>query len=390
MAATVVFAVLIFCLFGSEPDLQISESVTARPAVQETFIEVHLDSTPIIVESVVVENGEIQADAVPATVEETVIDLSAETREPFGMDVDALDQIEPTFVEDVEMATDAESAAVETTPLDRETEAAQPVEQDAKALDAVESAIETKSIVPGEPGGPILFESLPTPGFEFLMQPQAAGETVVTPNAETTEPIGQTAEPAEVALPVSVEDAPLEDTPVEHTQIADGDSTIADPQPEAVQQNVGNHDMQAAEPVSETTPIVEPAFVAEPETVTHADQEAVAETVVSPSVESTEPVEHDAKPLDAVEPIVVENAGIIPDPQPEVVAGEVVEGVVCEPATTTAAPVAEPARIVEPDFGTEAESVTGAGPVAVAETVGSPIPEAIELVAEPIQRYDSN
>ena len=177
--------------------------------------------------------------------------------------------------------------------------------------------------------------------------------------AETREPIGTDVEPLDQIEPLFVEEV------------------VAEPQPVSVEQSVGDQAVPTVEPVAEPIQIVEPEIVPVPETapifentdtILGPQDEAVAETVGSPSVEVTEPAQPAADVLQTVEPVIVE---------PVAVAPVAVEPVTVEPVTVEPA-IAEPVA-VEP---TIAEPVA-AEPVAVEPVAVEPA-NVEPVVEEPV------
>jgi|GEM_PF-6230636 len=242
---------------------------------------------------------------------------------------------EPNIVENRQAPTETAPATVDDPVIDAPAEIPNPIVADVDPLGQIE---------------PMFVE-------EVEMATEAEPEFAETaPKAETTGPI---AKPAEVVPSVIIEDV----------KITGDDAPVVEPQPAVAKLDAGNQEMPNAGPVAELGATVKPDTEAVPRAVIGAEQKAHEASDIDPSAESAGPTKDDA-----VELPVIENAGIIPSPQPEPV-----EMPISEPATTTTSPGVEPLQVIEPVVVGEAEIIT-APHNQVFEEVLSPNPETDEPV----------
>lgn len=283
MGSVVLFATLFLCQSDSALDQSVSQSVEPAPAVQEVLIDLKAAESPTVGQA------EIDGEETPGIFEDSGIDPFAEPAEPIEKSVEPLDEIVPIFADEVEAAP-LDLGAPVTQPVEPVNVENGPMDRDAERTDAPQPAIDV-----------------------------AAG---------TPEPSAKYVAPEDWVPSVSEEGV----------KIAEDSAPVDEPQPAAIEQGLGNHDAQTAEPETGTSSGTVPGADQEV-----ADETANTEPVNGPATESTDRAERDADSQNADEPIVGEDVGVIPDPQPEAT-----EGQIGEPVPTTLD--ARPSDVVEPDL----------------------------------------
>jgi hypothetical protein len=131
--------------------------------------------------------------------------------------------------------------------------------------------------------------------------------------------------------------------------------------------------------------LIEPLFVEVPDAAiaagiaSGADEElaeklANDEPVNDGSTATVETTELDVESLDAIQPIILEGEGLMPEPQPDAV-----EEPVDDPVTATESPFVQSLQVIEPGFAPAADGVTVPKQVIVEDAYGNANPETTEL-----------